>query len=63
MLNAPETPRGNSSRPCALRDGEGATGFGIQAEAGGGGEGAEEAGDEVRHCGGHVDDCEEEGGG
>ena len=59
MFHAPEAARGDGA---FLRvGGEVGCGaaFGVKGEAGGGGEGAEEAGEEVGHCGGHD---EEEGG-
>ena len=52
MLDAPETAGGDCAFLGIGREVLGGA-VGVEAHAGGGGEGAEEASDEVGHCGGH----------
>lgn len=54
VLDAPEAARGDSAFLGVVGDGGGCTmAAGVEGHGGGGCEGAEEAGEEVWHCGGH----------
>ena len=50
MLDAPETAGGYCAFLCVGWEVGGGTTFGVEGYAGGGGEGAEEASEEIGHC-------------
>ena len=64
VLHAPKAARGDGAFLRVGREVGGGAAFGVEGEAGGGGEGAEEAGEEAGHRGGHdeEEDGENEGG-